>query len=192
MLIRKLFKFEGAHIVRNCYTERCKLSLHGHSYKVEVLLYAGRLDAGQMVCDFSVVKAVLGEIIEAFDHAIVFWKEDIGELVEIYKKFSARWIQLPVSPSAEQLSRVLFALLDDMLTRITFANGEDPDLCLQSIIVHETDTGYAQAFRSDLESRSMGRIELSEVVFSDACEEHILKALRCTKLVKPSHQIEVK
>ncbi|MBY0444649.1 MAG: 6-carboxytetrahydropterin synthase, partial [Burkholderiales bacterium] len=44
MLIRKLFKFENAHIVRNCSSERCRSSIHGHSYRVEVLLEANALD----------------------------------------------------------------------------------------------------------------------------------------------------
>lgn len=30
MLIRKLFKFENAHIVRGCSTRRCSHSIHGH------------------------------------------------------------------------------------------------------------------------------------------------------------------
>jgi len=38
MLIRKLFRFENAHIVRNCSSDRCSRSLHGHSYVVEFLL----------------------------------------------------------------------------------------------------------------------------------------------------------
>ncbi len=38
MLIRKLFKFENAHIVRDCTTQRCSENIHGHSYKIEVLL----------------------------------------------------------------------------------------------------------------------------------------------------------
>ena len=46
MLIRKLFKFENAHIVRGCSTRRCSHSIHGHSYKVELLLEAFALDHG--------------------------------------------------------------------------------------------------------------------------------------------------
>ncbi|HDN7360701.1 TPA: 6-carboxytetrahydropterin synthase [Salmonella enterica subsp. enterica serovar Agona] len=40
MLIRKRFKFENDHIVigRGCSIRRCAYSLHGHSYKVELLL----------------------------------------------------------------------------------------------------------------------------------------------------------
>lgn len=44
MLIRKLFRFENAHIVRGCTSRRCARSLHGHSYRVELLLEAHALD----------------------------------------------------------------------------------------------------------------------------------------------------
>jgi 6-pyruvoyltetrahydropterin/6-carboxytetrahydropterin synthase len=37
---------------------------------------------------------------------------------------------------------------------------------LHSIIVHETDTGYAQGFKEDAHSELMGRIPLEEIVFS--------------------------
>jgi 6-pyruvoyltetrahydropterin/6-carboxytetrahydropterin synthase len=43
MIIRKQFKFEGAHIVRNCTTRRCKKSIHGHSYVVEVFFTSNKL-----------------------------------------------------------------------------------------------------------------------------------------------------
>ncbi len=56
MIIRKLFKFENAHIVRECSTLRCSRNLHGHSYKVEVLLESNYLDNGQMVYDFGLTK----------------------------------------------------------------------------------------------------------------------------------------
>ena len=55
MRIRKLFKFENAHIVRNCSSERCKHSIHGHSYQIELILEATRLDHGQMVYDFGLL-----------------------------------------------------------------------------------------------------------------------------------------
>lgn len=57
MRIRKLFKFENAPIVRNCSSERCKHSIHGHSYQIELILEAKRLDHGQMVYDFGLLKS---------------------------------------------------------------------------------------------------------------------------------------
>ena len=52
MLIRKQFKFEGAHIVRNCSSQRCRENIHGHSYIVEVFITSDKLDDGYMVMDF--------------------------------------------------------------------------------------------------------------------------------------------
>lgn len=106
MLIRKLFKFENAHIVRNCTSDRCKRSIHGHSYKVELLLKASKLDHGQMVYDFGLLKGVIKELFDSFDHAICFWQKDDAAYIHACKTFSARWISLPVSPSAEQFSRI--------------------------------------------------------------------------------------
>ena len=54
MVIRKLFKFEGAHIVRNCSSHRCRENIHGHSYIVEVFITSDKLDRGYMVMDFVV------------------------------------------------------------------------------------------------------------------------------------------
>ncbi|MBB3102318.1 6-pyruvoyl trahydropterin synthase family protein [Azomonas macrocytogenes] len=166
MLIRKLFKFEGAHIVRNCSTRRCAHSLHGHSYKVEVLLQADALDHGQMVYDFGLLKGHVRDFIDAFDHAVAFWEKDDPTYIQQCKQFSERWISLPVSPSAEQLSRVFFHLLDALLTSTDMANGES-GVCLHSIIIHETDTGYAQCFREDACNPNMGAFELKQIRFSE-------------------------
>lgn len=166
MLIRKLFKFENAHIVRNCSSDRCKRSIHGHSYKVEVLLQANRLDHGQMVYDFGLMKGIIKDLIDSFDHAITFWDKDDADYVAACKNFSARWIALPVSPSAEQFSRVFFFLVDAVLKHTNMQNGEG-DVTLHSVIVHETDTGYAQCFREDIENGQMGELSLAEIVFSE-------------------------
>lgn len=166
MLIRKLFKFENAHIVRNCSSDRCKRSIHGHSYKVEVLLQANRLDHGQMVYDFGLMKGIIKDIIDSFDHAITFWDKDDADYVTACKNFSARWIALPVSPSAEQFSRVFFFLVDAVLEHTNMQNGEG-DVTIHSVIVHETDTGYAQCFREDIENVQMGELSLADIVFSE-------------------------
>ena len=88
MRIRKLFKFENAHIVRNCSSERCKHSIHGHSYQIELILEAKRLDHGQMVYDFGLLKSSIKDIIDSFDHAICFWNKDDPEYIAACKKFS--------------------------------------------------------------------------------------------------------
>ncbi|MDD5372375.1 MAG: 6-carboxytetrahydropterin synthase [Sulfurimonas sp.] len=166
MIIRKLFKFENAHVVRGCSTIRCRSSLHGHSYKAELLFSSNFLDNGQMIYDFGLMKQNMKALIDSFDHSIAIWSGDDKEYIDDMKKHSARWVLLPVSPSAEQFSRLIFVLVDKLLESTTTVNGER-EVKLHSVIVHETETGYAQAFREDAYSLNMGIINLDEIIFSD-------------------------
>ena len=166
MIIRKLFKFENAHIVRGCSTRKCSENIHGHSYKVEVLLESNYLDYGQMVYDFGLTKLYIKELIDAFDHSITLWSEDNPSYIKDMKKHSSRWVELPVSPSAEQFSRVIYLMVERVLACTGMVNGEK-NVTLSSIIVHETETGYAQGFKEDAHSELMGIINLEDVVFSD-------------------------
>ncbi|HHD84019.1 MAG TPA: 6-carboxytetrahydropterin synthase [Campylobacteraceae bacterium] len=166
MIIRKLFKFENAHVVRGCTSERCKYSIHGHSYKIEVLFESNYLDQGQMVYDFGLTKTTIKDLIDAFDHAITLWSGDDPAYIADMKKYSKRWVELPVSPSAEQFSRVIFVMIDRLLSLTQMQNGEK-EVHLHSIIVHETDTGYAQGFREDADNGQMGKIDLKEIRFSE-------------------------
>ena len=165
MLIRKLFKFENAHIVRDCTTQRCSENIHGHSYKIEVLLESNYLDDGQMVYDFGLTKRTIKELIDSFDHAITLWSKDDVKYVEAMKTYSNRWVELPVSPSAEQFSRVIYLLVERILACTDMQNGER-EVKLHSIIVHETETGYAQGFKEDAHSKLMGEIKLEDIIFS--------------------------
>jgi 6-pyruvoyltetrahydropterin/6-carboxytetrahydropterin synthase len=168
MLIRKLFKFENAHIVRGCSTRRCSHSIHGHSYKVELLLEAHALDNGQMVYDFGLLKGHVHDLIDAFDHSVTLWSGDDPDYIASMQRYSERWVIVPVSPSAEQFSRLFFRLVDTALQRTEMRNGESNDVRLFSVIVHETETGYAQCFREDADNSRMGRIDLEAIEFSAA------------------------
>lgn len=166
MIIRKLFKFENAHVVRGCSTVRCRSSLHGHSYKVELLFESNFLDHGQMVYDFGLMKQNMKALVDSFDHAIALWDGDEKEYIKDMQKHSQRWILLPISPSAEQFSRIFFVMIDRLLQLTSSVNGER-DVKLHSVIVHETETGYAQAFAEDAYSKDMGYIDLDKIIFSN-------------------------
>lgn len=170
MLIRKLFKFENAHIVRGCSTRRCSHSMHGHSYKVELLLKANALDHGQMIYDFGLLKGHVRDLIDAFDHAVALWSGDDPDYLDAMRKHSERWVLIPVSPSAEQFSRLIFRLVDAALSLTDMTNGE-ADVCLHSVIVHETETSYAQCFREDVDNPRMGLIDLNTIAFAPAITE---------------------
>ena len=170
MIIRKLFKFENAHIVRGCSSVKCRSSLHGHSYQVELLFESNFLDNGQMVYDFGLMKQNMKDIIDSFDHSIAIWSGDEAKYIADMQAHSDRWTLLPVSPSAEQFSRVIFVLIDKLLSLTTTINGER-EVKLHSVIVHETATGYAQAFREDAYSKNMGEIDLNEIEFSQEIQK---------------------
>ena len=162
MIIRKLFKFEGAHKVFNCSSDRCKYSNHGHSYTVELFFSSAGLDNGMMIVDFGLMKSSIKEFIDSFDHAYSMWcKMPEDEKID-QKKYSQRWIEMPVSPSAEAYALMFFKVIDEMLELTKFNNGEHmPELV--SVRVHETDTGYAEAFREDLD---WAEFQTNEIIFS--------------------------
>jgi len=167
MLIRKLFRFENAHVVRSCSTRRCSHSIHGHSYKVELLLEAHALDNGQMIYDFGLLKENVHDLIDVFDHTVALWSGDDPAYLETMRRHSERWVLMPVSPSAEQFSRLFFRLVDTALSQTDMNNGEG-DVRLHSVIVHETETGYAQCFREDADNPRMGYIDLDAIDFAPA------------------------
>jgi 6-pyruvoyltetrahydropterin/6-carboxytetrahydropterin synthase len=150
MIIRKLFKFEGTHIVRDCSSELCSQSVHGHSYVVEVFLTSNKLDNGNMLVDFGLLKTTIKDFIESFDHAWSYWDKESQDFQQFVRKNSDRFIQLPISPSAEGYSLLMFYFIDLILRHTVFNNGEGK-VQLTSVRVHETETGYAEAFREDLQ-----------------------------------------
>ena len=111
MIIRKLFRFEGAHIVRNCSSVRCKKSIHGHSYVVEVFFTAKGFDNGQMLLDFGLMKGTIKDVVDAFDHAYSLWDKEEEKFQTFMTENSDRYITMPVSPSAEAYSCACFIVI---------------------------------------------------------------------------------
>ncbi|KDA36974.1 6-carboxy-5,6,7,8-tetrahydropterin synthase, partial [Campylobacter jejuni K5] len=120
-----------------------------------------------MVYDFGLLKTHMRQIIDSFDHAITLFNQDDESYLNEMKKYSQRWISLPVNVSAENFCRVFFILIDALLKQTKMINGEQ-GVNLQSIIVHETRTGYAQGFKEDAYSPTMPKITLEDIEFSPA------------------------
>lgn len=179
MIIRKLFKFNGQHIVRNCSSERCKKSIHSHSYKVEVFFTSKGFDNGQMLVDFGLMKGTIKDFIDSFDHAYSIWNKESEEFEMFMKTNSDRWIEMPVSPSAEQYSLLFLYVIDKIVNATEFNNGESK-VNVSSVRVHETATGYAEAFRNDLE---WVNYDLDDIIFSDDIKEEWGDCLMYNKLI---------
>lgn len=179
MIIRKKFKFEGAHIVRGCSSDRCKKSLHGHSYVVEVFFTSNHLDNGQMIYDFGLTKGTIKDIVDSFDHAYSVWDKESDEFMDFIKNNSDRYVVMPVSPSAECYSLTLLYIIDKLMKATEMNNGEGT-VSVSSVRVHETETGYAESFQSDLE---WFKFNLEDIEFSDAIKDEWLDSEMYDKLI---------
>lgn len=143
MIIRKMFKFEAAHIVRNAVSERCKYSIHGHSYKVEIFIQGSVDKTDGMVLDFIQLKeSGVHSLVDMFDHAIVLWSDDCRDYIEDMKHHSKRAVVMSENPTAENMATFFHHHIQKIVDKW--------GLKVKSIRVHETDTGYAESEESDL------------------------------------------
>jgi 6-pyruvoyltetrahydropterin/6-carboxytetrahydropterin synthase len=70
--------FAAGHALRN-YRGKCE-NVHGHNYKVQVLVRGERLDEIGMLADFTVLKKLLRDISEPLDHVFINDVEPFREL----------------------------------------------------------------------------------------------------------------
>jgi len=166
MIIRKKFRFEGAHIVRNCTSQRCRENIHGHSYEVEVFLKSDQLDNGFMVMDFVLLNNV-AEFIHSFDHSYTLWNKENDEVKDAIYRINTRVAEIPVSPSAEGYALLFFFVIDRIISKIRLVNGER-NVRLHAVRVHETLSGYAEASAEDL---SMVRFTFPEIKFNEGIQK---------------------
>ena len=162
MIIRKKFRFEGAHIVRNCTSQRCRENIHGHSYEVEVFIKSDQLDNGFMVMDFVLLNHV-AEFIHSFDHSYTLWDDEPNEVKEAMYLINSRVAEIPVSPSAEGYALLFFFVIDRIISNIKLVNGEG-NVRLNAVRIHETQSGYAEASTEDLK---LVRFTMKDVKFNE-------------------------
>src|SRR5690606_19166582 len=82
--ICKTIDIENGHMLSK-HPDKCKFP-HGHTRKVEFVIEADDLDENQMVCDFKIVKEVVGVWLDTFDHALCMNTTDAA-----YGEFKARY-----------------------------------------------------------------------------------------------------
>lgn len=81
--------------------------LHGHSVKASITLEQEKLDAQNMVCDFSEVKNAVESYIERhLDHNLLLHKDD--PLIPSLLAQQERFLALDEHPTAEVLSKMIY------------------------------------------------------------------------------------
>lgn len=168
MVIRKEFRVESAHIVRNCTSERCSHSIHGHSAVIEVFLESHKLDNAQMVYDFGLMKGTVKQFIDSMDHCTLICASDSPEYKRAIKENSDRWIEFPFNPSAEMLSMYILNNVQRIIDRTQKNNGEAVGLKVNAVRYHETTTGWAMADHQDLAELYLPITKGKQVFYSPA------------------------
>ncbi len=164
MKIKRAFYFESAHIVRNCSSLKCSEGIHGHSYKLELVLSSKELDKGNMVYDFSLLKWGLKDIVSSFDHSLILWKYDNPLFLKDMKKWSKRWVEIPLNPTAEGLCQIFFLIVDKLVS-LSIMQNEEKDIELQQVIVHESVDSCAIFERKEI--FLIKNLKIDEIQFSN-------------------------
>ena len=106
MELRKTFQFEAAHLLPHLpKTHKCR-RLHGHSFKVEIVV-AGECDAKLgWLMDYAEIKAVFSPIWEKLDH---HYLNEIRGLENPTSENVAAWIWQQLKPNLPLLVEVVVA-----------------------------------------------------------------------------------
>ncbi|BAU22781.1 6-pyruvoyl tetrahydrobiopterin synthase [Caldimicrobium thiodismutans] len=89
--------FSSAHYLRN-YQGACE-NLHGHNWKVELVVEGEKLNEIDILLDFKDIKKILKEVLSELDHRL------INELPYFQEK----------NPSSENIARYIFDRVKDKL-----------------------------------------------------------------------------
>lgn len=103
------------------------------------------------------------EFIESFDHSYSLWQNESPDLKTFVYRYNRRVAEIPVSPSAEGYALLFTYVIDKILRHTERVNGEG-NIQLHAVRVHETATGYAEAFQEDLK---LARFQLKDIHFSE-------------------------
>jgi len=107
--ICKSIEVESGHQLSK-HPDKCQFP-HGHSRKVEIELEADELDANDMVCDFKIVKEVIGDYLESLDHSLCMNTHD-PMFATLKGAYGDRIIPFEnEDPTTEVLARVIYKAL---------------------------------------------------------------------------------
>ena len=106
--------FSAAHQLRDCGGV-CE-NIHGHNWKIDVVVASKKLDQIGVVVDFKIVENKLKEVIDIFDHQILN---------------SIPYFQ-DANPSAENIARYCFEELKQKLSALPVK--------VKKVTIWETDT----------------------------------------------------
>lgn len=128
--------FDSAHRIYE-HEKKCRY-LHGHSYRVKVLL-RGELEEHGMLVDFGILKSKIHDLL---DHKIILSEKD--PLVPLLEKAGQRLVVLDRNPTAENLAFFIASLILRNFKNIKEAEVEVFETPSQSGFVKMTRKNFAK------------------------------------------------
>ncbi|HET7853636.1 MAG TPA: 6-carboxytetrahydropterin synthase QueD [Candidatus Methylomirabilis sp.] len=132
MRVSRTFEFDAAHRVLG-HAGPCAY-LHGHRYRLQVVVEAPDLNALGMLIDFGEIKRIVNEqLVSKWDHAALFRYDDplVPAVQRAQPDAPERVITLPDNPTAEVMAKTAFReiakALPEGLTLSEVTLWETPD-----------------------------------------------------------------
>lgn len=126
------FVFDAAHRIMG-HPGKCAY-LHGHTYRLEVMVASEGLDRLDMVIDFDDLRALVKKaVLERWDHATLLWTEDpLAPAIErVQADAPEKVVRLAGNPTAEILTREAWQAIRQSLP---------PGIELERVAIRETPT----------------------------------------------------
>tara|TARA_R110002020_G_scaffold120129_6_gene273714 strand:- start:5443 stop:5841 length:399 start_codon:yes stop_codon:yes gene_type:complete len=131
VIIGKDFWFSMGHTLHE-HQGKCA-NLHGHNYKLQVVVESDSLNQLQMVMDFSELKEIVNGIVdEHYDHR--FLVAEFDPRAEGLQQIDSTVVAVPYNPTAEMVAQAIKTSISDTLHS---AN-------LFKIVLWETENSYAE------------------------------------------------
>lgn len=135
--IGKRFKWEMAHRLVRSFSEQCQ-NIHGHSYKMEVIL-EGELNEDGVLMDFGAVKQTVQPIVDSLDHSIAMFNKD--PMISSISTLGVKYIVLPYNPTAENMAQ-------DVMNTVLSSYAGLEGLVSVTVRIWETETGWAECSKT--------------------------------------------
>ncbi len=110
--------FSSAHYLRN-YGGSCE-NLHGHNWKVELVVEGFKLNPSDILIDFKILKKFLKDVLSELDHKL------LNDLPYFQN----------TNPSSERIAEYIFKKMKEKLS-------DYPDVKVKEVTVYETEKASA-------------------------------------------------
>jgi 6-pyruvoyltetrahydropterin/6-carboxytetrahydropterin synthase len=104
--LSKIFTFEAAHQLPNVPQGHKCGRLHGHSYRLEIIIMGNADEEQGWVMDFGAIKNPLQPILEILDHSYL---NEIHGLENPTSENIARWIWERLKPELPLLNEIIIS-----------------------------------------------------------------------------------